>query len=195
MDLLAIILPIFTAKNECPNHQKEYQIPVDRILDIPVHMKIRYVDFYKDKEPYCLEIELLSHFVGHEDCPTNKLLHSRYYKSLKLALKAVDVILENPMWSPFCSTFVLEEEHTKTQCSAFFEKYKSSEKITLPFGECCVCNDVVQTKTDCGHRLCVRCHVKIEEAAEKLMTDEQKHGDEEFTIKCPMCRQNYRLDN
>lgn len=187
MDLLDVALPIFTAKKT--EKKKEFQIPIQRILDIPVSMYIKFAEWNKD-EPYNVEIYPRSAFIDEH---STQLVHNLYYKTLKDALKSVDSILENPLWSPFCSSFVLEEKHTKTQHAAFFEKYKNNDKIKLPANECCVCNDVVQSETSCGHRLCLRCHIRIEEEADKKRTQEQKNGDEEYNINCPMCRQEYTL--
>jgi len=181
MDLLEVALPIFTDKN---NRLKEFRIPVSRILDLPVGMYVKFVHCRKDDEPYNVYIHPFSNFIDED---SNHLLHNQYYKTLKDALKAVDSILQNPLWSPFHSSFMLEEKNIKSPHIAFYEKYKNNDKIKLPVGECCVCNDVVQSETSCGHRLCLRCHIKIEEEADKKKTQE------EYNINCPMCRQEYTL--
>lgn len=186
MDLLEVALPIFTAKNE---KLKEFRIPVSRILDLPVGMYVKFREWNKDA-PYNVYIHPFSAFIDEDSV---QVLHDQYYKTLKDALKSVDSILENPLWSPYHSSFMLEEKNTKPPHAAFYEKYKNNDKIKLPANECCVCNDFVKSETSCGHRLCLRCHIKIEEEADKKKTDEQKNGDEEFNLNCPMCRQKYTI--
>lgn len=46
--------------------------------------------------------------------------------------------------------------------------------------DCCVCKDATNTKTACGHRICVICWSNINGIAEK---DNKKP-------RCPMCREN-----
>jgi hypothetical protein len=50
--------------------------------------------------------------------------------------------------------------------------------------ECCVCSEGTRYKTDCGHNLCLICHMKLE-----------KMGDEDNEVKCPMCRNEYDILN
>jgi hypothetical protein len=47
---------------------------------------------------------------------------------------------------------------------------------------CSVCHETVNTKTDCGHTICIPCFDKI------------KHGDEGETV-CPCCRQDCYFDD
>jgi hypothetical protein len=49
---------------------------------------------------------------------------------------------------------------------------------------CCVCNDRTDTKTKCGHRLCIPCWASNNTAYY------EDSNDDEDNPKCPMCRRN-----
>jgi len=70
----------------------------------------------------------------------------------------------------------IEKEHIIQWKKAKDEEYNC---------ECCVCNEDTRYKTDCGHNLCLICHMKLEFIAQR--------DDEE--VKCPMCRNEYDILN
>jgi len=69
----------------------------------------------------------------------------------------------------------VEKEHIMLWKKAKDEEYNC---------ECCVCNEDTRYKTDCGHNLCLICHMKLEKVA-----------DENNEVKCPMCRNEYDILN
>ena len=86
----------------------------------------------------------------------------------------------------FCSyTHMLVEPtdnpNIEKELTIYWKKAKEEEYNC----ECCVCNEDTRYKTDCGHNLCLICHMKLESIAQK--------DDEE--VKCPMCRNEYDILN
>ena len=51
--------------------------------------------------------------------------------------------------------------------------------ISNEMEECCVCYEKTNSKTDCGHTLCLQCAMKIKEESDE---NDEKHRN------CPMCR-------
>lgn len=75
------------------------------------------------------------------------------------------------------------------------EIFADIDNITLDCPEeCCVCNDMTDTKTPCGHRLCYRCWSNV---ISKCDNDHRgdDYDDELPPVPCPICRADIRYCN
>jgi hypothetical protein len=64
--------------------------------------------------------------------------------------------------------------------------FKFDNTTTHSYEECCVCQELTGTKTECEHHLCLLCMSSLHEV-------EDEDGDE--VKKCPMCRETIHLIN
>jgi hypothetical protein len=62
------------------------------------------------------------------------------------------------------------------------------DNIELYADECCVCNNLTQTKTKCNHCVCYRCMTHI-----KPVNNDDEDEDS-CEIPCPICRQDIRFE-
>ena len=62
------------------------------------------------------------------------------------------------------------------------------DNIELHADECCVCNNLTETKTRCNHCVCYRCMTHIKPV-------ENNNSYRENDIPCPICRQDIRYLN
>lgn len=78
------------------------------------------------------------------------------------------------------------------------EIFGNIDNITLDcVAECCVCNDMTATKTQCGHRLCYRCWSKVVcKCDDDHRNDDDDDDDDELPpVPCPICRADIRYCN
>jgi|AntAceMinimDraft_5_1070358.scaffolds.fasta_scaffold54066_2 hypothetical protein len=90
-----------------------------------------------------------------------------------------------------------------TECNKRYEKIQEVEDNRMSYmgnmifsnqEECCVCYEKTNSKTECGHSICLRC-------ATKLKNEQWVDGDEDIDDngndadkKCPMCRKWLKME-
>jgi len=70
------------------------------------------------------------------------------------------------------------------------EYFKSFDKIQTSIKKCCVCFDITNSKTPCGHTLCISCYIKIQGNGQRSVSDDD--WDYTFHKNCPYCRTNIK---
>jgi hypothetical protein len=69
------------------------------------------------------------------------------------------------------------------------EYFKTFDKIQTSIKKCCVCFDTTNSKTPCGHTLCISCYMKIQGNGKHSVSD---NWDYTFHKNCPYCRENIK---
>jgi hypothetical protein len=148
-----------------------------------------FVNFYDEYEEFISDsrndkerekIDDFYKYVNRHQCGEN-LLH-----------KFINEFADNLPNLYFCSfTNKLKNKNNPDDMS--IEHITSWFKALNPdyHSECCVCQEESRYRTSCNHCLCLGCHIKLEQIAEKN-DDESVDSEEWFNLKCPMCRQEYQ---
>jgi hypothetical protein len=146
---------------------------------LPGGMAEEAIQLYKELPvPDCKSMEIkpsFKQFLG------NKYKNDIYHNMWKI-IREFKILLPKLRFCSYTHMLVepkdkpdVEKEHIILWKKAKDEEYNC---------ECCVCNEDTRYKTDCGHNLCLICHMKLE-----------KMADEDNEIKCPMCRNEYDILN
>jgi hypothetical protein len=160
-------------------------LPIETIDGVYVNFVIRTYDAESGKLGLKYEIDIE---VYDDDCNNITMYKHRSLPTEKITRE----YCEN-----FCNSIFKALPLLKLNVNGEFQIHKKSLDIAIekmdnlfknfdcdnikksPLGECCVCYNRTNTKTDCKHSLCYRCW-------SKMLFD--KDDDEEY-VKCPMCRQ------
>jgi len=67
-----------------------------------------------------------------------------------------------------------------------FSILKNYGNVRSSISECCVCYEITETHTLCGHNVCIACYSKLEVSKKKWS---EYYGKDLFHKKCPLCRE------
>lgn len=180
-------------------------LPITMIDEIPVIVRIGRM--CGDRVHYEIEIFLntITHYYDRdmEDVITLYQYYTTYqggdegdaFKNIK---KHILLMMdESECWfDRYCGVFRFgRDDNTRLQIhrdnqSTFMNAFENSigrKFVSFEDKQCVVCMKKTLGETKCGHSLCTRCLVGIDEAIERDSEDDWD-GD----VPCPMCRQNIR---
>lgn len=131
-----------------------------------------------------------SNMFNTEDCDPITLHHNvigTYKKfdreTISTILDKIKLVLSKLQFDIFRGQFIIYQSTTLAEIDFF----KDIESINSEGQECPICKEhIINTKTECGHYLCVPCFQKL-----KLVKEDEDDDDDEenFIKKCPMCRE------
>ena len=107
--------------------------------------------------------------------------------------KGVQLIFEKIEKLKFSKSKGLFYDHSKQDDNSgeenimvmMFSIIKNYENVVSSINECCVCLEITETHTSCGHNVCIACYSKLDVSKKKW---NEYWGRESFYKKCPMCR-------
>ena len=171
----------------------KYVLPIDELDGIRVAVEIQKIICYDKTERYYLNVRLADVF-NIDDNHLNVeylLFHSDDLKTLDKTLIFTKIFCENFVVDLIKGKFItksLNESESRVKLALFFSK---NPRVKVCMDECCVCKDTMtETKTSCGHPVCIRCISKLPKNED---ADDYDMNDEELGIerKCPMCRTEF----
>ena len=181
----AILLKKYKAeKKEQKDKNKNVfiRIPIKTIDKVKVWVKLLFSDTAS-----ILEI-CLSDFYEDEDME-DVYLHRVVIHNAKAFTKVAEYILVNINELKLDITGklvnkkdIIDDQMLEHQLLSGFDN------IELHGDECCVCNNLTETKTRCNHCVCYRCMTHIKPV-------ENNNSYRENDIPCPICRQDIRYLN
>ena len=174
-------------------YDNKYVLPIDELDGIRVSVEIRKVIWHDKTEHYYLNVRLEDvHDIDdvHLNCEYS-LFHSEDLKTLDKTLIFTKIFCENFVVDLINGRFVtksLNESESRVKLALFFAK---NPRVKVCMDECCVCKDTItETKTSCGHYVCIRCISKLPKNEDA--DDYDPNGDElGIHRKCPMCRTEF----
>jgi len=144
-------------------------VPINKLHGIPVHVKIQ-------NQNLCIESDTFL-----DDHCDNIVLYIKKVKSVK---EAIDIIKELKLDNKN-GVFLQDKDIPELSVEEWADMFSDCKHIQLMGDMCCVCHaDYINTKTGCGHTICVSCVHQIT----AIEVDDMPE------IPCPMCRQDIKSD-
>lgn len=173
-----------------------YLFPIKELDDIRVDVILRKSEWTHDKTThisYYLYVRLDGVYPvpDHDLHQEYTLYNSNNLETLEKALKFTNIFLENFIVDAVHGKFVTTRPVSNTSAKLATMLRKNS-RIKVSMDECCVCKDTeTDTKTACGHYVCIRCISKL-----PMAKDDPEHDcdndDGHCTDRiCPMCRTRF----
>jgi len=176
-------------------YSNRYTLPIDELDGIRVVVQIQKIIFNRafKTERYYLNVRFEDVY-DIDDVHLNDeylLFHSDDLKTLDKTLIFTKIFCENFVVDLVDGKFVtksLNESESRVKLALFFAK---NPRVKICMDECCVCKDTMtETKTSCGHPVCIRCINKLPKNED---ADDYDMNGQELGIhrKCPMCRTEF----
>ena len=176
------------------NGTGDYHLPITEIDDMKVSAVIqKRIVGEKKQAKYFLEVLLNEIYPIYEKEFENEysLYRSEDTMTLENALKYSVAFFENCVVDLTQGRLRERSDNLSEVQSKLAIMFRKNERLKVSYDECCVCKDTeTNTKTECGHPVCIRCISKLPRADEADDYDEE--GDIlPFIRKCPMCREEF----
>jgi hypothetical protein len=179
------------------NQTNDYNLPITELDDMKVSAVIQKRRSFgengqAEKPRYFLEVLLNEIYPSYENDFEDEysLYKSEDTMTLENALKFSVAFFENCVLDLTQGKLrepsdKLSEVHSKLAII-----FRKNERLKVGYDECCVCKDTeTNTKTMCGHPVCIRCISRLPRADEA--DDYDENDGLPFTRKCPMCREEF----
>lgn len=169
-----------------------YYFPIKELDEIRVHVylrrgeytheKIHHINYY-----FAVKMDNIYH-KGGDDLHEYTLYSSGNLETLEKALRFADIFLHNFIVDAVHGKFLTTRPVSNTTAKIATMLRKNS-RVKVSMEECCVCKDTeTDTKTSCGHYVCIRCISKL-----PMNMDDPDHNCDEHEGNCdyrtcPMCR-------
>lgn len=176
-------------KEHCiPRRGNVIIVPIKKIDDIPVIVTFTYEGSNQEINYLTCIIELapkigynMAEFIVRDFDDEFPL-----EKGIKLIFEKIEKLKYN-------KTNGLFYDHSKNDGNSveenimvtMFSILKNYENATSSISECCVCLEITETHTSCGHNVCIACYSKLDVSNKKWS---EYYGKDLFHKKCPLCR-------
>jgi hypothetical protein len=173
-----------------------YNFPIKELDEIRVDVFLRKNEYTHNKTTHIqyyfgVKMEGVYH-MGDDDLRGYTLYGSSDLQTLEKALKFADIFLQNFIVDAVHGKFLTTRPVSNTTAKIATMLRKNS-RVKVSMEECCVCKDTeTDTKTSCGHFVCIRCISKLPMQLDDpdYNCDEDDDGMCEDR-KCPMCRTRF----
>jgi hypothetical protein len=169
-----------------------YNFPIKELDEIRVDVFLRKSEWTHNKTTHIqyyfgVKMEGVYH-TGGDDLRGYTLYGSSDLQTLEKALKFADIFLQNFIVDAVHGKFLTTRPVSNTTAKIATMLRKNS-RVKVSMDECCVCKDTeTDTKTSCGHFVCIRCISKLPMQLDDPDHDCDEHDGMCEDRKCPMCR-------
>ena len=133
---------------------------------------------------YNFNMTILKHIDDHRDAIATPYISFEIFMD---AFIQINCYLRRMKFVKLTQKF--EVHAKKMDCTiAFKQMFKGNTNMTPHISpECVVCYDQTNTKTSCGHVLCIPCWDKINPI--RINCDDEEDEEDEYDRVCPICRE------
>ena len=176
-------------KKKCvPRTSNDLIVPIKKIDDIPVIVIFTYEGINEEISYLACVIELapkigynMAEFIVRDfddEFPLEKGIQLIFEKIEKLKYSKTKGLFYDPSNQD-------DNSGDENIMVTMFSILKNYENVSSSISECCVCLEITETHTSCGHNVCIACYSKLVVSTKKWS---EYHGTYLFYKKCPMCR-------
>tara|TARA_R110002126_G_scaffold251537_1_gene394494 strand:+ start:94 stop:690 length:597 start_codon:yes stop_codon:yes gene_type:complete len=174
-----------------PLSDGNYHFPISELDGVRVDVRIKKHKHKDTGEHYyfCVSAKDLHHIWDKQLNGRYELFSSDDLENLPKALGFSLLFFENFKLDLFIGKIITKSRPIAETSAKISRMLRQNPRIKTTFEECCVCKDTdTNTKTSCGHYVCIRCISKLPTNEEH--PDHDCDQSDELCIErhCPMCR-------
>jgi hypothetical protein len=173
-----------------------YWFPIKELDEIRVDVTLRKNEWTSGKTKvvnyyFNVKMDGVYHISDHELNDEYRLYGSDNLETIEKALKFATIFLELFIVDAVHGKFVTTRPASNTSAKIATMLRKNS-RVKVSMDECCVCKDTeTDTKTSCGHYVCIRCISKLPMAQDDPEHDCENDDGHCTDRVCPMCRTRF----
>jgi hypothetical protein len=181
-----------------------YRFPIDKLdgILVSIHLRVtrscvvlviesqHITDDNSYNGMYNFNMNILKHIDDHRDVITTPYIS---FEILTETFIQIDYYLRRAKFVKLNQQFEIPSK--KIDCNTAFKRmFKGNTNMTPHISpECVVCYDQTNTKTSCGHNLCIPCWDKINPTRTNADYDEAREEEFEYDRMCPICRESLSM--
>jgi len=183
-------ISLYLLENCNPRIYNSLKLPIKKIDDIPVNVEFSYEGNHHEISCISCTIHL---------APNNEYMMAEFVvrdfneefaleEGVKLIFEKINNLKFNQFKGLLCDSSKNQENNGIIKENIMITIYSILnlyENVTSSINDCCVCLEITETHSNCGHNVCIKCYSKLEVSKKEWR---EYYGRNTFYKKCPMCR-------